>query len=341
MNTELLLQEVSSVTKKYDLLYQKTGGYFNVFEILNTDTKEVAICKVLHDLLNPKGSHYQGDTYLKLFLKYVMPEIHLSDSEYEQIKVYREYLVQNNRRIDLFIQTPQHAIPIEVKIFASDQKNQCADYFQEAIQSTVYYLTRFGNMPSETSTQDMSTITAISFETHILTWLSKCLEHKETIKIAPIREVLLQLMTVIRKFTNRMEDEQTMEVSKILASSSEHMKNAVMIEQSIKISKVDLMTSVFQTLEGRIPASKIEEADDYFLNDRKLIKEYYNKEKSTLPAINYLYKDNVKPNISLLFCIVIDWRIHAGLLYYQNRRHQRNINGRRNKETIASHTRTK
>lgn len=31
MNIELLLQEVSAISKKYDLINQKTGGYFNIF----------------------------------------------------------------------------------------------------------------------------------------------------------------------------------------------------------------------------------------------------------------------------------------------------------------------
>ncbi len=93
MQIELLLQRVSSISKKHELIQQKTGGYFNIFEITNIATAEVAICRVLHDLLNPKGSHYQGDKYLKLFVEHVL-QINLPEAEYEQAKVHREYVIE-------------------------------------------------------------------------------------------------------------------------------------------------------------------------------------------------------------------------------------------------------
>ena len=33
MNVELLLQELSLVSKKFELINKKTGGYVNIFEI--------------------------------------------------------------------------------------------------------------------------------------------------------------------------------------------------------------------------------------------------------------------------------------------------------------------
>lgn len=69
MNIESLLTQISTVSKKYDLIYQKTGGYFNIFEITNMVSDEIRICRVIAELLNPKGSHYQGDSYLRLFVK--------------------------------------------------------------------------------------------------------------------------------------------------------------------------------------------------------------------------------------------------------------------------------
>jgi hypothetical protein len=70
MEIQLLLNEVSNIRKKHELIKQKTGGYFNVFEITSIDNDEVRICRFLYELLNPKGSHYQGDIYLNLFIDY-------------------------------------------------------------------------------------------------------------------------------------------------------------------------------------------------------------------------------------------------------------------------------
>jgi len=45
MNIQLLLSEVSQISKKYELINQKTGGYFNIFDIANISTDEVTICR--------------------------------------------------------------------------------------------------------------------------------------------------------------------------------------------------------------------------------------------------------------------------------------------------------
>jgi hypothetical protein len=50
MNIQLLLSEVSQISKKYELINQKTGGYFNIFDIVNVSTDEVTICKMLKKL---------------------------------------------------------------------------------------------------------------------------------------------------------------------------------------------------------------------------------------------------------------------------------------------------
>lgn len=176
MNIELLLQEVSAISKKYDLINQKTGGYFNVFKIANIVTDEVTICRMLYELLSPTGSHYQGITYLKLFVEKVL-KIQMSESELASAAVYREFSIDENRRIDIVIRTKERLVPIEVKVYAEDQDNQCYDYYQKAINSNLFYLTRHGDFPSDYSANGLTDkqVTAISFSDDILNWLGKCL----------------------------------------------------------------------------------------------------------------------------------------------------------------------
>ena len=77
----------------------------------------------IYELLNPKGSHNQGDIFLKLFLKQILKE-----EEYKEIdsigNVQRETLTNKNRRIDFTIETSNLLIAIEMKIKAGDQENQ-------------------------------------------------------------------------------------------------------------------------------------------------------------------------------------------------------------------------
>ena len=107
----------------------------------------------------------------------------------ESAVVYREFSIDDNRRIDIVIRTKERLVPIEVKIYAGEQQNQCYDYYQKAINSHLFYLTRFGDFPSDYSANTLTDkqVTAISFSDDILNWLEKCLEQKETIKIAESR----------------------------------------------------------------------------------------------------------------------------------------------------------
>jgi len=60
MEITALLKEISMVSEKYESIYRKTGGRFNIFEITGRSSDEVMICRVIHELINPKGSHFQG-----------------------------------------------------------------------------------------------------------------------------------------------------------------------------------------------------------------------------------------------------------------------------------------
>ena len=61
-----------------------------------------------------------------------MLKIEICDAELKTAKVYREYQIDDSRRIDFAIKTSEKFIPIEVKIYASEQQNQCFDYYLEA-----------------------------------------------------------------------------------------------------------------------------------------------------------------------------------------------------------------
>src|SRR5690606_41341365 len=67
-----LLNQVGTISKTYDLVAKSTGENFNLFRILGMETAEVKThSRFLAELLNPKGSHLQGDVFLKLFIDYL------------------------------------------------------------------------------------------------------------------------------------------------------------------------------------------------------------------------------------------------------------------------------
>ncbi|WZL72030.1 PD-(D/E)XK nuclease family protein [Clostridiaceae bacterium 35-E11] len=318
MNVELLLQELSSISKKYELINQKTGGYFNIFEITNIWSDEVIICRVLHEILSPEGTHFQGHKYLKTFIKDVL-RIEMPETELGTAKVFREYRIDNNRRIDLAIQTINYFIPIEVKIFSGEQAKQCFDYAQVAKNSKVYYLTRFGECPSEYSAKGLLKsddgyleVSCISFSEDILNWLESCVSQTETIKIAPIREVLLQFMMIIRKFTNQMEDEKEMEILDVLMKTPENMKSAIAIQNCVDQARLSLMKKMFAKIEEKIGRTKLENEYDYAFNEFKKCNDFYKYKYSTYPGISYEYRSKVKPNVDIWVRIEIDNHIFVG-----------------------------
>lgn len=66
---ESLLDQVNALLKRYADINQITGEEFNIFRILKLESSEVRMHSAfLAELLNPKGSHGQKDTFLKLFI---------------------------------------------------------------------------------------------------------------------------------------------------------------------------------------------------------------------------------------------------------------------------------
>lgn len=291
METALLLNKVSAIAEKHNLINQKTGNLFNIFEIAHIETDEVRICRVIYELISPNGNHYQGALYLKLFFEHVL-KINIPQIELQSAKVFREYVVDKNRRIDLVIQTSNRLIPIEVKICANDQPNQCADYYKQAKNSNVYYLTRFGTNPSESSAKGLTKvkngykeITCISFSYDILNWLEKCVSIKETLKIAPIREIMLQLIDTICKFTNKMEEEKEMEICEQILKSNETLKAALDIESALPKAKTIVMKEFLDAL-----MKEFSRGDFKLLEyDISTVENYY-KPKSTAPNFSIILK---------------------------------------------------
>lgn len=317
MDHKELLEKISAISEKYDLLYKETGGYFNIFEVANLAENEVAICRVLQELLSPAGSHYQGYSYLKLFFQHVL-DMDIPDAELQEATVSREYLIKGNRRIDLVIETSDFFIPIEVKIYAADQDKQCSDYYKAAKKHMqnprIYYLTLDGSDPDECSKGDLSDfdIIKLSFSNHILEWLNLCLKEAGTIKVPPIREIIIQLIGAIRKLTGRMEDKKEMEVTNLLMASPANMRSAVEIQKAIDEARTEKMVKLFEAIEEGVGEKKLDNEYDYTRNNK--VAAYYSRKSSTHPGISYLYKGKteIDSDKDVWVRLEIDYRIFIG-----------------------------
>ena len=319
---EKLLLEVSAINKKYALINQKTGAYFNIFDITGISSDEVIICKLLYELLNPNGSHYQGDAFLRLFVHEVL-QIDFTEQDYKSARVFREFVIGGKRRIDLMIETARHKIPVEVKIYAGDQDRQCFDYYKRAQNSNVYYLTLNGNPPSKESADGLTPIhgeqgviigyeevTPLSFERDIIGWIEQSLTLPEIIKIAPIREILLQFKDVITNLTGQVEGEENMEIVNMILSSPETIKSAIDIEKALPEVKSTIMRLLLGELK-RLFENKGMEAIDY---DENSINEYYTSYKQLYPGFN-IELTKLSRDISAVLYVEVYWNLCFGFAF--------------------------
>ncbi len=175
MNKEIIQDFVALAEERKTQKLRGLNNYNVLTAVRNTDAEVGMHSNFLYSLLDPNGDHYQGDLFVKLFIKYVLE---IPDFG-ENIKVIPEYATSKDRRIDFVIKSDTYIVGIEMKIGASDLKDQISDYYKEienkAEKVKMYYLTPTGKKASESSHRNI-TYKTISFEKHILNWLNKAQE---------------------------------------------------------------------------------------------------------------------------------------------------------------------
>lgn len=256
---QALLNEVTSIADKYNTIAQATGSRFNMFELTNVAENEVRMCRVLTDLLDPNGTNCQGRIYLDLFFDIVLRRT----KPLNNINVKREVVIDGDRRIDIVIEYDNCLIPIEVKINAGDQPNQLYDYSKRSkvVDGVkVYYLTKFGTDPSENSCcssskdgkLEIDDVGCISWSYDILKWIDACISHYNTYTRTPIREILIQFAAVIRKFTEQLEENEKMEIEKLLLESPKNMKSAYAITAALEGAELTLWHQFCETIKRKL-----------------------------------------------------------------------------------------
>ena len=242
-------------TENVNLL--KTKDY-NIFSVLQIQSKEVLICRMIADLLNPRGQHGAGAEYLKIFLRDCLGMEKMDTKLADQAIVTAEYAIDDERRIDIVIEIGSYFLPIEVKIYAADQKSQCFDYYQYAkrrdAQAKVYYLTLDGHRPGKDSTSSGSQsvpeedIVCLSFREHILNWLKACKSCENT-GMVPILEQFIQNIEQISGYTS--EKVRNMVIDELL-KSGDSLRAGMQIADSINAAKAKLIYLVFEEFEKQL-----------------------------------------------------------------------------------------
>jgi hypothetical protein len=204
---------LSEARSRADERARATHERFNIFTTLLSPYNEVRLhTRFLHCLLDPKGYHDCGRLFLDLFLS-TLTELPGLDHEDNALSfelpcdatwtVQKEVFLSPYGQINLLIERNGFGIAIENKIFAGEQDEQLARYANYLTDSCgemghLIYLTLDGKKSSTDANVGYS---RISYATHILNWLDKCL--RETYDIVPINQVLLQYRRLVRDLTGK------------------------------------------------------------------------------------------------------------------------------------------
>jgi hypothetical protein len=256
-----LINYVKSVRTYQENVLDVSGERFNVFKILNLSASETRTHSAfVGELLNPKGSHGMGATFLRLFLK----QFGLNHFKVENTTVLLEKFIGTvnedqtmGGRLDILISNEnRQGIVIENKIYAQDQRNQLSRYrqFCQAMfdEYNIFYLTLEGLNPTELSIEvsasnitEQTTLKSISYKIEIIEWLRQCM--KEVADKPLIRETIIQYINLLNHLTGQtMSDSMNTEIVKgILKDGPEAMKAVFEIKNAIYPAIAKVLYSQF------------------------------------------------------------------------------------------------
>lgn len=293
-NSFHLLQLAGAHRQNIEAIERATGEHYNVFKILGIGHYEVRThSPLLGDLLNPKGTHCQGDAFLRLFVK----RMGISALDASSAKLALEHYIgavtdKSGGRIDIVIWDGHgHTIFIENKIHAADQEQQLQRYRDRNSKAELYYLTLHGGMPSGFDEQKLKEVgvTCISYATDIRDWLVAC--QQEATSLPHVRETISQYLYLIRELTGQSTT-QTMneELIRKITTDSESLASYFAL-----ISELDnVRAALVATLDGQLDAVAQEAG---LIRDGR-IKDLHAKES----GIYFKTDSLVKHNLRVGFC---------------------------------------
>ncbi len=326
---QYLIGECKNIVLKHVEANKNENVGYNIYRLLNVTNKEVQMCRILADFLDPDGSHGESSKYLREFFRVVLRK-DVSDEILMDARVYKEYPITNDRRIDIVISYRGGFIPIEVKINAGDQKNQCYDYYQFACakdkDTCIVYLTKTGYMPSVYSLTGESgakledkNLRCISFDKDILSWL----EIIKGIAKEDMIPFIEQFIGAVKDFINSEDEEYKMKLSEKIIENSDSLRTALELEKTMNYAKAELMKKLFAEFEKQMaPVLEsynlaVEARSGWFHYEYQATEEFYAHNESTYPGLNYVVKSvDLGRELSLWLRIEVDNRLFASLCVF-------------------------
>jgi hypothetical protein len=291
-----ILKEVSTISKKYDVIAKITGERFNVFKILDVTTQEVRMHSAfIAELFDVKSPHGCGAAFLICFLEQQKVKFkpgkfleRIGEFSVENCKVKVEHhigFVNSDKteggRIDILLTDSSNAqIILENKINAGDQPQQLVRYNNYNKKAPIFYLTLYGTEPKTNSKGDLKIgedYVCISYKVDIVNWLEACL--KDAVKFPLLRETIQQYIYLIKALTGQTENNKmNTEIATLLTNDSDLFLSAHAIKdaldstykillEKLKIQIQDVAKGLNLGLDCRLNFEKRDSGFDFFHSD--------------------------------------------------------------------------
>lgn len=265
-----LFDKICLLNQDYKRQEDEKGESYNLFKIIDMTSNETSVHSAfLADLLNPKGLHHMGDTFLRLFTDEFLNDMSFSTETavVEREKYIGPVTATTGGRLDIIVtDTDKKAIIIENKIYASDQENQLIRYHNYAETNTsehkLFYLSLDGTVHDEdkTAKHDNKELIeeehyfTISYESDILKWLELCRE--KVVDKPLIREGISHYINLIKHLTNQtISKEMEKDLKNLILENPKYIQNLGIIREAINISVVELQRRFWELLKEKMEAA--------------------------------------------------------------------------------------
>lgn len=296
-----ILNELLVISSSYDRVADATGERFNLFSLLGVETNEVSThSRFIGELLNKDGTHGQNTVFLKAFIK----QFNIADFDLDSSIVSLEHFIGNvsenstvGGRIDILIRNEvnKHVILIENKIYALEQKNQLTRYKKQFPNSSLFFLTLFGESSNQAD-NDLLDYYTISYSVDMIRWLEEC--RKESANVPILRESIGQYINLVKKLTYQNLN-QTMDleiVKRILIDKSSFRSVSMLVNSRDAVRRQILIDDIFPLI--RDVANEFElftdHTDERFLDGTgRWLSFSFNNEKSKKLGLYFGFMFNV------------------------------------------------
>ena len=188
---------------------RREAFHFNVFELLGLERQEWMHSAFLKDLLDPRGSHDQGDLFLRGFLKHCQSKysqfpnlLEMCEAETGLARVYAEVPTGLGRPDLLILLERKFAFVIENKIDAAEGPDQIRRYrdwlgYQPEAQMGAVVLVYLTPCPLASGISLPDKCFSLSYKEDITTWIERSVDDNR-LESARVRHSLKQYLNTIR-----------------------------------------------------------------------------------------------------------------------------------------------